>query len=331
MEAPPATTPFSHPVDEYDECWSRHDVTQNASGDFQSVRTIGTKRFGAPYCLKGHEGAWQLLPETRGSPPLPPLKWNQRHRRGANTTPALEGTGWSVMVLSQQGRLLTADWNITCRQPARCVRVQSLSTCLSEWTQKKARDAVTRQQRHTRSARPSAWKHRSFSKWRLTERPACLSPPPPPHIWTQAGCYTVALCCWVFAEISTFVEIRLLMVHFLHVSDCVLTVANLTKLGGNVALRSLSENGSSIQNGSKSETAWNHSFIPSGVQWLSLAFYCVPFQKSKYYVVKVRQMKWVNMRYRHLLFKWSSGHVLALQCALNAEDMWVDCPDTLYS
>lgn len=141
-----------------------------------SVRTTGTKTFGAPYCLKGHEGAWQLLPETRGSPPLPPLNWNERHRRGANTTPSLEGTGWSLMVLSQQGRLLTADWKITCRQPARCVRVQPLSTCLSEWTQKKARDAVTRQQRHTRSARPSAWKHRSFSKWRLTERPACLSP-----------------------------------------------------------------------------------------------------------------------------------------------------------
>lgn len=330
MEAPPATTPFSHPVDEYDECWSRHDVTQNASGDFQSVRTIGTKSFGAPYCLQGHEGTWQLLPETRGSPPLPPLNWHQRHRRGANATPALEGTGWSLMVLSQQGRLFDSrlEYNMSSAGTLRSSSVVCRHVCQSGH-RKKACDAVTRQQRHTRSARPSAWKHRSFSKWRLTERPACLSPPPPPHIWTQAGCYTLALCCWVFAEISTCVEIRLLMVHFLHVSDCVLTVANLTKLGGNVALRSLSENGSGIQNGSKSETAWNHSFIPSGVQWLSLAFYCVPSQKSKYYVVKVPLMKWVNMRYRHLLFKWSSGHVLALQCALNAADMWVDCQDTL--
>lgn len=178
MEAPPATTPFSHPVDEYDECWSRHDVTQNASGDFQSVRTIGMKSFGAPYCLQGHEGAWQLLPETRGSPPLPPLNWHQRHRRGANATPALEGTGWSLMVLSQQGRLFDSrlEYNMSSAGTLRSSSVVCRHVCQSGH-RKKAYDAVTRQQRHTRSARPSAWKHRSFSKWRLTERPACLSPP----------------------------------------------------------------------------------------------------------------------------------------------------------
>lgn len=65
-------------------------------------------------------------------------------------------------------------------------------------------------------------------------------------------------------------------------------------------------------------------FIASGEHQLSLAFRRTPFHKSKYFVVKVRLRKRVNIDVAAICCS-SGAQVMfwALQCAVNAEDVWL--------